>query len=86
MGGTNFNEREIMELQDQLKTMRTLIHKMGWHEFMMHVGSLMAEQVDKVPEKQSSVLFQSSGFIHSLDSMWKDLGRFEYPSDMIDPL
>ena len=70
-------------LQTQLKEMRTLIHEMGWANFMSHLGGLMAEQADKVPDKQSSPLFVASSMMH-LPDLWEACGEFKYPDDMIN--
>lgn len=71
-------------IQDQLKEMRTLVQEMGWEAFMMHVGSLMAEQADKTPPPQSGALFSASRMIHILPSIWTECGTFQYPEDMIN--
>lgn len=67
----------------ELILMRTLVQKMGWHHFMMDVGSLLAEQADKTSGKQSSMLFAASNTVHALSEAWTDCGRFEYPEDMV---
>ena len=73
------------DIHVQLKEMRTLIQEMGWETFMMHVGSLMAEQSDKASnDKQSSALFGSAKMVHRLRDAWEDCGTFEYPEDMIN--
>lgn len=72
------------DIQVQLKEMRTLIQEMGWEAFMMHVGSLMAEQSDRTPAEQSGALHSASRMIHILPDVWKGCGTFEYPEDMIN--
>lgn len=73
----------MVDLQQQLKEMRTLVQEMGWGEFMMHVGSLMAEQADRTTGDQSSALFACSNTVHSLRKPWFGCGRFKYPSNMV---
>lgn len=70
------------KIDRQLKDMRTLVQEMGWGEFMMHVGSLMAEQADKTRGEQSSALFACSNTIFALQEPWHECGRFQYPDDM----
>lgn len=74
----------MSDVQDDLKKLRTLVQKMGWQEFMMHVGSLMAEQADKTDGDQSSALFACSRTVHALRDAWAGCGRFTYPEDMVD--
>jgi hypothetical protein len=50
----------VSDIQDDLKKLRTLIQKMGWGEFMSHVGSLLAEQADKTDGDQSGALSTDS--------------------------
>ena len=73
------------DVQSDLKKLRTLVQKMGWQEFMMHVGSLMAEQADKTAGSQSSALFACSNTVHALREAWDGCGRFTYPPGMVDP-
>jgi len=73
----------MVDVQEQLKEMRTLVQEMGWGEFMRNVGSLMAEQADKTNGDQSSALFACANTIHALIEAWDGCGKFEYPEDMI---
>jgi hypothetical protein len=73
----------MADVQQQLKEMRTLVQEMGWGEFMMHVGSLMAEQADKTTGSQSSALFACSSTVHALREPWFGCGKFKYPADMV---
>jgi hypothetical protein len=63
-----------------LMTMRGLVQKAGWGEFMGHVGSLMAEQADKVPRdsERDRNLAQCSHTIHALDEFFQQCGQFDY--------
>lgn len=70
--------------QDDLKRLRTIIHKYGWSDVMMTIGSLMAEQADKTAGDQSGALFASSSTMHALSDVWAGCGRFSYPNDMIE--
>lgn len=71
--------------QTDLKTMRTLIQRHGWKEFMMTVGSLMAEQSDKLGDSdQGGALFASANTIHALGDIWSGCGTFVYPDGMTD--
>jgi len=75
--------------QKDLAAMRSMVERLGWGEFMLHVGSLMAEQSDKVGEEQSSKLFSCSNTIHALDKFFQELNTFEYskmPPGMEVPL
>jgi len=72
----------MSDLQKDLTVMRTLVQKMGWREFMSHVGSLLAEQHDKVEGEQSGALMAASNAVHSLEKLWAACGKFEYPQDM----
>jgi hypothetical protein len=74
----------VSDVQDDLKKLRTLVQKMGWGEFMSHVGSLLAEQADKTDGDQSSALFACSRTVHALRDAWDGCGRFTYPEDMVD--
>lgn len=74
----------MSELQNDLKKLRTLVQKMGWAEFMGHVGSLLAEQADKTEGSQSGALAASSCTIHALRQVWQGCGTFTYPKDMVD--
>lgn len=76
----------MVDLQQQLKEMRTLVQEMGWGEFMGHVGSLMAEQADKTSGDQSDTLFRCSTTVHSLGEIWSKCGKFQYPPDMVTRL
>lgn len=73
-----------MDRERRLKTLRTLVHEMGWLDTMMDVGCLLAEQSYKTDGSQSSSLSTCSKVIHSLRHAWKDCGTFKYPSDMVD--
>lgn len=57
-----------------------MIQQVGWAKFMSHIGSLMAEQADKVERgsTQDTALFQCSSFIHAATDMWKDCGFYDY--------
>ncbi len=68
--------------QNDLKVMRSLVQSLGWGEFMSHVGSLMAEQADKVKRdsEQDTNLFQCSNTIHALDEFFQKCGEFDYKS------
>ncbi len=75
--------------QEDLWTLRGIVQKCGWGEFMSHVGSLMAEQADKVARDsvEDKALFQASVFIHCPEAvqMWKDCGFFDYLSRSLTP-
>ena len=66
--------------QEELWHMRALIQRIGWGKFMRHVGSLMAEQADKVARdsEQDVNLFQCSNTIHALDQFFQKCGYFDY--------
>lgn len=67
--------------QHDLWELRGMIQQIGWEKFMSHVGSLMAEQADKVERdsKQDKSLFSASCLIHqNLSPLWKDCGFFDY--------
>ena len=66
--------------QADLWMLRALIQKAGWGEFMRHVGSLMAEQADKVKRdsEEDKNLFQCSNTIHALDPFFQKCGAFDY--------
>ena len=66
--------------QDELWRLRALIQRIGWGEFMLHVGSLMAEQADKVPRdsEQDHELFRCSNTIHALNPFFQKCGFFDY--------
>lgn len=66
--------------QEELWHMRALIQRIGWGKFMRHVGSLMAEQADKVQRdsEQDHNLFQCSNTIHALDPFFQKCGYFDY--------
>ena len=76
-----------MTIQGELKLMRSLVQRMGWGEFMRHVGSLMAEQADRVQRdsEEDKSLFQCSRTIHTLDQFFSACGKFTYPDDMVEP-
>lgn len=68
--------------QKDLWTLRALVQKIGWKSFMTHIGSLMAEQADKVKKDsdQEKALFYLSTFLHHpgfLD-MVEPCGTFDY--------
>jgi hypothetical protein len=71
----NLNQKDIW-------TLRAINQKCGWGEFMLHVGSLMAEQADKVARdsEEDKNLFQCSVTIHALDEFFQKCGRFDYIS------
>lgn len=68
--------------QKDLWTLRALVQKAGWKEFMIHVGSLMAEQADKVKRdsKEDKALFGMSTFLHNpgVVAMVEECGSFDY--------
>jgi|688.fasta_scaffold1077810_2 hypothetical protein len=66
--------------QTDLWTLRGLVQKCGWGEFMRHIGSLMAEQADKVPRdsEEDKNLFNCSRTIHALDEFFEKCGQFDY--------
>ena len=79
-----------MELsQDDLWTLRGLIQKTGWGSFMSHIGSLMAEQADKVQRDstQDTALFRASTFIHcdEASKLWNECGTFDYYTNCQTP-
>jgi hypothetical protein len=78
IAGYTFEELKDVQLRYFLAEMRKAISELGWEAFMMNIGSLMAEQVDKTPESQSTALFRTSDFIHAMKDIWKDCGTFEY--------
>lgn len=68
--------------QDELWRLRSMVSKAGWAKFMSHVGSLMAEQADNVPQdsEQDKWLFRCSNLIHSKDlsEAFQKCGKFDY--------
>jgi len=74
----------MSDLQTDLKKLRALIQKMGWGDFMRHVGSVMAEQSDHTDGRQSDALAACSRTVHALDQVWTECGRFIYPEGMLD--
>lgn len=72
-----------LDEQAQLRVMRTLVQTMGWQKFMCHVGSLMAEQSDKVDGGQASALYHCSRTVHALDKAFAQCGHFNYPDEMV---
>lgn len=66
--------------QKDLWTLRGLVQKCGWGEFMQHVGGLMAEQADKVQRdsEEDKNLYQCSITIHALDEFFQKCGQFDY--------
>ena len=75
--------------QDDLWTLRAIVQKSGWKGFMNHVGSLMAEQADKVESgyKQDSALAFVSQFIHGnpRQELWDECGTFDYLNSCFFP-
>jgi hypothetical protein len=61
-----------------LMILRGLLQKTGWGEFMRHIGSLMAEQVDKSNRETGDKLFECSRTIHALNPFFAECGRFLY--------
>lgn len=74
---------QMEQLQKDLQTMRTIVQRMGWTEFMGHVAGLPAEQSDKTSGSQSSALFACSNTVSALRKAWEGCGRFQYPADMV---
>ena len=64
-----------------------MIQQWGWGAFMRHVGSIMAEQADKVnwESKQGKALFNLSSSIHKLDSFFQECGWFDYRANEFTP-
>lgn len=74
---------ELKDLsQRDLWTLRALVQRTGWGSFMRHVGSLMAEQADKVKweSPQGVALANCSRTIHALDKFFKECETFDYLS------
>jgi hypothetical protein len=80
------NHRSLSQVD--LWTIRALIQKAGWGEFMRHIGSFMAEQADKVKRdsEQDKSLEECSRTIHALGQFFDKCGTFDYRpfKDMID--
>lgn len=68
--------------QAELWHLRALIQRTGWGVFMRHVGSLMAEQADKVKpgSEQDTNLANCSMTIHAMDKFFEKCGHFDYTS------
>lgn len=73
------------DIQKQLRSMRILVQQMGWGPFMRHVGSLMAEQSDRVPDgPQATALRACSRTVHALNEPFTECGKFQYPPDKVE--
>lgn len=66
--------------QAELWQLRAWIQRIGWGPFMRHIGSIMAEQADKVKRgsEQDGSLFSCSNTIHALDEFFQKCGHFDY--------
>jgi hypothetical protein len=66
--------------EKELWYLRAIIQRIGWGKFMCNVGSLMAEQADKVEcdSEQDKNLFQCSNTVYALDPFFQKCGHFDY--------
>lgn len=73
--------------QEDLWRLRGMIQKVGWRPFMSHIGSIMAEQADKVKSdsEQDKALFHFSIILHNseIQKEFDKCGKFDYKK-MID--
>lgn len=73
--------------QTDLWTIRGIIQKSSWSEFMGHIAGIMAEQADKVQRgsEQDKNLYECSNTIYALNNFFEKCGRFDYRNNKLTP-
>jgi hypothetical protein len=71
--------------QKDLWTIRAIMQKCGWGEFMYHISGFMAEQADKVARdsEQEQALIGCSELLTKINEFFTVCGHFDYTKDSL---